>query len=146
MCSVDVLFLLFYAQLIYSFCTEWIFTISDSSKNALTNVRMHLYTSHYQYSCNVNTPSGLLFPPLLCSHPNDQTQQRKGCAALTVTLSSQSRKNGSPNTLSLLNLSVPSQRDKRQQRSWTATRGRERNRWTRLHEVDKVQGEKGWCI
>lgn len=80
------------------------------NRNTLSSVRMHSYTrvSHYQYSCNVNTPSGLLFPPLLCSLSNDQTRQMEGSAALTVTLPSQrGRKNGSPNTLPLLNLPVP---------------------------------------
>ena len=45
---------------------------------------------------------------MLCSLSNDQTQQREGSAGRTVTLPSQrGRKNGSPNTLPLLNLPVP---------------------------------------
>lgn len=49
---------------------------------------MHVYirTSQYQYSYNVNSPSGLLFPKILCSHYNDQTQQREDSAVLTVKL------------------------------------------------------------
>ena len=79
----------------------------------------------------VNTPwLRLTFPSLLCSLSNDQTQQREGSAALTVTLLSQrGRKNGTPNTLPLLNLPVPVVAKEMKGDDREVGRQPERNKW-----------------